>query len=281
MNIIRTTEELRRWRAAVRAAGRDVVFVPTMGFLHRGHQALMRAAVESGGELVVSIFVNPMQFGPGEDFERYPRDEVGDLGRIREVDPSAVVFVPSVTEMYPPGFSTRVIVSGVTAPLCGRSRPGHFEGVSSVVARLFGLVQPTRAYFGLKDYQQVATIRRMVADLALPVEIVGCPTVREVDGLALSSRNVYLGPEDREAALSLSRGLARGAEAYAAGERDPSVLEGVIGAVLQAQPGVRVDYVEVLDADHLGMASPDRPMVAAVAAFVGRARLIDNRVYTP
>ena len=278
MDVLRSVPELKTWRLTRGREGRRVSFVPTMGYLHAGHQALIQRASADGSLVVVSIFVNPLQFGPNEDFERYPRDEVGDLARIAEVAPHAAVFLPSVSDMYPPGFVTRVDVAGVTERLCGRSRPGHFRGVATVVARLFGLVAPDVAYFGQKDYQQVATLRAMVRDLALPVEVVGVPTVREADGLALSSRNVYLSPRERVAALCLSRGLAAADALWRSGERDPGTLVQALRAPVEAEPLARLDYAEILDVDSLQDPQPGRPVVAALAVFFERARLIDNHV---
>jgi pantoate--beta-alanine ligase len=277
MQRIRTVADMHAWRRAEKAAGRSIAFVPTMGFLHEGHLTLCREARAKADRLVVSIFVNPLQFGPSEDLSRYPRDEAGDLVKLESVGVD-VVFLPTPEEMYPPGFCTEVNVQGLTANLCGASRPTHFRGVATVVARLFNLVGPDRAYFGLKDYQQCLVIRRMVQDLGMDLEVIGVPTVREPDGLAMSSRNAYLTPEGRRAALVLSRSLAVAREAYAAGERDPVTLRHRVLETLAREPLAVVDYTEVVDAGTLQPASPDRPMLVALAVRIQSTRLIDNTV---
>ena len=264
-------EALRR-----RARGERVGFVPTMGFLHRGHTSLFDLARGRCDWLVASIFVNPLQFGPGEDLDRYPRDPDGDAQKCRDhgVD---VLFMPP--ELYSPDHSTRVHVSGLSDGLCGASRPAHFEGVTTVVARLFGLVQPSVAVFGEKDYQQLALIRRMTRDLALPIDIVGGPLVRDHDGLALSSRNAYLSAEQRQRALTLSRALHGIQAAAAAGETRVSVLLEQAHGVLDADG---VDYLEVRDAEALRpLTRLDRPARAFGAAHYGRTRLIDNVAVSP
>lgn len=278
MQILRTVAEVRAWRRQAIMDQKQVHFVPTMGFLHAGHQSLMAVAKARGGLLLVSIFVNPLQFGAGEDLDNYPRDEAGDLAKIREIDPEAAVFLPQVEDIYPPGYCTRVIVSGLTQPLCGRSRPTHFEGVTTVVCRLFGLVQPDVAFFGEKDYQQLKVIERMVHDLALGVEVVGVPIKREADGLAMSSRNAYLTPEERVAALVLSQALNAAESAFQGGLGDPEALVQLVRAHLQGEGRAQEDYIEALHADSLETAQDGDPLVLALAAHVGRARLIDNRV---
>ena len=254
-----------------------IAFVPTMGYFHEGHLSLMREGRERGDVLVVSIFVNPTQFGPGEDFDRYPRDMERDLRMAEEVGVD-VIFAPTVEEMYPEGYQTYVEVEKVTQHLCGLSRPGHFRGVTTVVTKLFNIVKPHVALFGQKDYQQLITIERMVKDLNMDVEIVGMPTVREEDGLAASSRNVYLSPEERKAALSLYRSLRRAEELFSEGVRESQrILEEVRG-VLEAEPLVKIDYVHVCDPETLeDIEGPigERALVA-VAAKVGTTRLIDN-----
>lgn len=279
MKIARTIAELRDVRAELPA---PLGFVPTMGFLHAGHRALMERAHAECARLAVSIFVNPTQFGPGEDFERYPRDEARDLAMCEEVG-AVVVFVPGVDEMYPAGASTTVAVGGVTAVLEGAHRPGHFDGVATVVSKLFHIVQPERAYFGQKDAQQLLVIRRMVRDLDMPVEIVGCPTVREPDGLALSSRNVYLSPEERMQALALSRGLRQAAQAFADGVRDAPRLRGLVEREIAAQPLARIDYVSLADAETLEELDGPivRPALLSLAVRFGGTRLIDNTVLAP
>jgi len=257
--------------------GKTIGFVPTMGYLHEGHLSLVRAARKDCDLVVVSIFVNPLQFGPREDFATYPRDLERDL-RLAEAEGVDYVFVPSVEEMYPQGFSTYVEVTGeLTEKMCGRSRPGHFRGVTTVVMKLFQIVQPTKAYFGQKDAQQALVIRRMVQDLNVPVEVITCPIVREEDGLAMSSRNVYLNPEERKQALALPQALNAGKELVEKGERDPQKVRERILEVLQNSPGVRVDYVEVCNGENLAdLEKLKGPVLLAAAVWVGKARLIDN-----
>lgn len=277
MELIDTIAALRKALEAARADGRSVGFVPTMGYLHDGHAALMRRARAECDVVCASVFVNPLQFGPGEDLGSYPRD----LARDRAVAEAAgvdLLFVPSVEEMYPGGPpATTVRVAGLSAPMEGACRPGHFEGVATVVAKLFNIVGPCRAYFGEKDYQQLAVVRRLVADLSFPVEVVGCPTIREPDGLAMSSRNTYLGPDERRAAGVLYRALEAGAAAIAAGERRADAVEAAMAAVIRAEPLADLDYACAVDAGTL-----ERPDTLVgevrllVAARVGPARLIDN-----
>lgn len=247
-----------------------------MGALHQGHLSLVRRARLHCATVVVSVFVNPAQFGPGEDFAAYPRDTERDLALLRQegVD---LVFLPAVEEVYPPGFDTAVVVGGVAEPLEGAARPGHFRGVATVVAKLFNLVQPDRAYFGQKDAQQVAVIRKMVADLALPIEIVGLPIVREPDGLALSSRNVYLSAEERQAARVLRRSLQTAEHLFAGGERHAPRIQAAVLAALSEEPLARAEYVSVADPETLQELGtiPARALVA-MAVRVGNTRLIDN-----
>jgi pantoate--beta-alanine ligase len=278
MLVLRTREQLQAWRAS--AAG-PVAFVPTMGFLHEGHLALLREGRRraAGGSLVLSIFVNPTQFGPNEDLARYPRDEDGDLAKAAACGVD-VAFCPQGPEvMYPQGKSTWVEVEGLDRHLCGASRPGHFKGVCTVVAKLWGLVRPDIGLFGEKDYQQLAILRRMHADLFLCGEVVGQPIVREPDGLAMSSRNTNLSAQARGEALAISRYLAAVRERFAAGERDAAALLADAAAALA--PG-RVDYASLVDADDLQpVATVTRPALVAVAAFFGGVRLIDNTVLRP
>lgn len=244
-----------------------------MGALHAGHLSLVDACRSENDRTVVSIFVNPLQFGPDEDFDRYPRDLEGDLAALggRGVD---AVFAPRPSEMYPPGDVTRVRVGGIDSILEGAFRPGHFEGVATVVSKLFGAVRPDRAYFGRKDAQQAAVITRMAADLATGIEIRACPIVREPDGLALSSRNRYLDPRHREAALVLSRALRRANEAYRAGNHDLAALRDLLQSELATEPLARPDYAELVDPDHF-----ERPgRLAVLAVHVGDTRLIDNHL---
>lgn len=276
--VLQKTSELRRACDDARKRGLTVGFVPTMGALHEGHLALVREARQRASFVVASIFVNPTQFGPSEDLARYPRDLEGDVRKLSDAD---VVFAPEPGEMYPPGERTRVRVEGLTEHLCGASRPGHFEGVATVVAKLFALVGPSTAVFGKKDFQQLAVIRRMTRDLFFPVEVVGYPTVREPDGLAMSSRNAYLSPDDRARALGVPRGLAAAAAAFARGERRAGPLRSL--ALAEIEPIARsIDYVTLADADAITPLSddarvPDRALLA-VACRIGETRLIDNVV---
>jgi pantoate--beta-alanine ligase len=278
--VVKTPGELRRICDDARASGSRVGFVPTMGALHIGHLALVTEAKARGGFVVCSIFVNPTQFGPNEDFARYPRDLAGDVTKLEQggVD---VVFAPDARAMYPEGEATRVRVERLTTHLCGPHRPGHFEGVATVVAKLFALVGPSVAVFGRKDYQQLAVIRRMAADLLFPVEVVGYPIVREPDGLAMSSRNAYLSSGERTRALALSRGLAEAHLAHARGERRAGALRALAEAPVRAAAD-SVDYVTVADPDTLDPLTDDANVgsraLVAVACHVGRTRLIDNVV---
>jgi pantoate--beta-alanine ligase len=260
------------------AAGKVVGFVPTMGALHAGHVSLIDAAARRCDYVVVSIFVNPTQFGPGEDFEKYPRPLDQDLAFCREhgVD---VVFAPSRAEMYPRENLTWVTVEKISEPLCGRFRPGHFRGVATVCTKLFNIVGADLAFFGQKDAQQVAVIRRMVADLNLPLEIVVCPTVREPDGLAMSSRNQYLRPQERQEATIIYRSLQKAAESIQAGETDAVRITGQMDEVLRQVSALRVEYVSIVDADSLEDLQQVRGRVlVAVAGRLGSTRLIDNIV---
>ncbi len=277
MHVFRDIEELRDWRRSAALAGRTVALVPTMGYLHEGHLSLCRIAATHADCVVASIFVNPTQFGPGEDLDSYPRDEGSDLVKLAE-NGVHCAFLPTADMMYPTGYETFVEVQGLTAPLCGASRPGHFRGVTTVVCKLFHLVEPQVAVFGLKDYQQFLVIRKMAGDLLMDIRVVGGPIVRAPDGLALSSRNAYLSHRGRKAATVLYRGLAAAREAYRGGERDPGALRAVALEPILAEPLARVDYVEVLDAETLAEPSAERPMVVAMAVFVEKPRLIDNMV---
>jgi pantoate--beta-alanine ligase len=265
MKVVRTIAELTETLATVRADGSSIGLVPTMGAFHDGHLALMRAARHANDFVVVSLFVNPTQFGPAEDLDRYPRDEKRDLELATgtEVD---LVFIPSVEEMYPPGFDTVVDPGTLATVLEGAARPGHFRGVATICTRLFSLVGPDRAYLGRKDAQQVAVLKQVVRDLGLPLEIVPCPTVRDADGLALSSRNAYLGPSDRGAALALPRSLEAGLHVHHAGGSADEVIAAT-RSLLEAETRLTLDYVAVADLDGLTLAA---------AVRVGGTRLIDN-----
>lgn len=278
MHVVETVDGFRTALGAERAAGRTVGFVPTMGYFHEGHRALMAAAMATCDVVAVSVFVNPLQFGPAEDYASYPRDAARDreVARRAGVD---ILFTPALEEMEPSGGTlTRVHVDGVSERLEGASRPGHFTGVATVVARLFAIAAPCRAYFGEKDYQQLAVIRRLVRDLRFAVEVVGCPTVREPDGLALSSRNVLLSPAERAAAPVLHRALEAGrALVEDEGERDPAAVRDAMARVVAAEPLAALDYAEVVSADSLGAVSPLAGDVRLlVAARFGAVRLIDN-----
>jgi pantoate--beta-alanine ligase len=277
LRVVRTPEEARGACDAARARGQRVALVPTMGALHDGHLSLVGEARRRASFVVVSVFVNPTQFGPSEDLARYPRDLEGDLRKVTPAGANAV-FAPEPSAMYPPGEQTRVRVGALVEPLCGRFRPGHFEGVATVVAKLFVVAAPCIAVFGRKDYQQLLVVRRMARDLLLPVEVVGCPIVREPDGLAMSSRNAYLTPEDRARALAIVHGLDAAARAFAAGERAARVLERLAREPVETVAS-SIDYVEARDADSLGAIDrvEDRA-VLATACRIGATRLIDNVV---
>ncbi|ABY35416.1 MAG TPA: pantoate--beta-alanine ligase [Chloroflexus aurantiacus] len=273
MKVLHTVAEFRQARAAFDVLG----FVPTMGYLHQGHLALVEQARRECPAVAVSIFVNPTQFGPNEDYARYPRDTNRDLALL-EAAGVDLVFIPSVEEMYPPGFGTYVIQPAADEVLEGAARPGHFRGVATVVCKLFNIVQPTKSYFGQKDAQQTVVVRQMVRDLNLPVEIVIVPTVREPDGLALSSRNVYLNAEQRAAAPVLYRALRTAAERYAAGERDAETLRAVMRSVLAGEPLARPDYVSVahpLTLRELDRIGADGALLSMAVRF-DQVRLIDN-----
>jgi pantoate--beta-alanine ligase len=278
MLVARTIADIRSWRRAVTGT---VGLVPTMGYLHEGHLSLVRASRSGCGHTAATIFVNPTQFGPTEDLSRYPRDEARDLALLEQEGVDAV-FIPSVEEMYPDGYSTYVTVENLTARLEGASRPTHFRGVTTVVMKLLQISQPDRAYFGQKDAQQLAVVRRMVSDLDVPVEIVGLPIVRESDGFALSSRNVYLTPDQRAAALVLNRAIQHAAQRFEQGERDATALRRVIEDTIRAEPLADIDYVSIADAESLDeLDHIDRPALASVAVRFGSTRLIDNTTLTP
>lgn len=278
MKIITTISEMHNHSDRLRDQGDRIGLVPTMGFLHEGHLSLMRRAREENHALVVSIFVNPTQFGPDEDYDSYPRDLEKDASLCREMG-CDVLFTPAADEMYPEGNVTTVSIAGLTETLCGASRPGHFEGVTTVVSKLFNIVCPHRAYFGLKDYQQYRVISRMVQDLNMNIHIIGLPTVREEDGLAMSSRNAYLYDDERSGALSLSRSMDTAREMLKEGIRDPRAIEAKVTGIIESESITRIDYVSVVNADDLTHLSTieDRALLA-LAVFVGDTRLIDNTV---
>jgi pantoate--beta-alanine ligase len=273
--VIQSPAAMTAWSEAARARGERVALVPSLGYLHAGHQAHIVEARRRADRVAVSIFVNPTQFGPNEDLARYPRDLSGDLRKSAEAG-AEVAFVPEAAAIYPPGYQTFVEVRELQKGLCGDHRPGHFVGVATVVLKLLNIVHPHLVTFGEKDFQQLAVVRRMVADLAVPVEIVTIPTVREPDGLAMSSRNSYLSPADRIRATALFRGLSAAQGLHRAGERDASVLLAAARAEISLRVD-RLDYLELRDADTLApLSAADRPAVMLVAAFLGPTRLIDN-----
>jgi len=276
MKIIREVKAMQAACREARRAGKSIGLVPTMGALHAGHVSLVRAARQQSDFVTASIFVNPLQFGPTEDLDKYPRTFEADCRKL-EAEGTDLLFAPTNSEMYPPTSSTFVNVEGLSSRLDGASRPGHFCGVTTVVAKLFEIVRPDRAFFGQKDAAQVAVLRRMVHDLNMDLELVVCPIVREEDGLAMSSRNVYLSPAERRAALCLSQSLAKIRELYAAGEHDPERLLAAGRAVIVAEPLAKLDYYELVNWDTLEPLSEARARaLVAVAAWVGKTRLIDN-----
>ncbi len=273
MKVLASIREVRRWRSRAEAS---VGLVPTMGYLHEGHLSLVRRARKENAQTLATIFVNPAQFGPGEDLSRYPRDLERDLELLRKVSCDAV-FAPAAEEIWRPGHDTWVEPGAVARPLEGERRPGHFRGVATVVLKLFGIATPTRAYFGEKDAQQLAVIRAMAADLDLPVEVIGCAIVREPDGVAMSSRNKYLGPEDRAAAPVLYRALTAARDRWRAGERNPRALRAVMEQAVAAEPRAALDYAVV--ADPRTFVEPETAAEGSLllmAARVGPPRLIDN-----
>ena len=279
MRIVESIKDVRATVKEWKAKGLKVGFVPTMGYLHEGHESLIRKASEENDRVVVSIFVNPIQFGPKEDLSTYPRDLERD-SKVCESAGADIIFHPENEEMYFNDFSTFVDMNGLTAELCGKSRPTHFRGVCTVVTKLFNIVAPDRAYFGEKDAQQLAVIKRMVRDLNIDIEIIGCPIVREKDGLAKSSRNTYLSVEERNAAIILNKSLTLAKEKIQAGERDSEVIIKLIQEVINSEKLARIDYIEVVDS--LSMEKVERiekSVLVAIAVFIGKTRLIDNFTY--
>ncbi len=276
MKVIETVEQMHRESDALRMAGHIISLVPTMGFLHEGHLELMRVAKEHSDKMIMSLFVNPTQFGPSEDYEEYPRDTEGDLEKAMRVAVD-IVFMPSVEEMYPEGNQTTVKVKQITQRLCGLSRPGHFEGVTTVVAKLFHSTKPHLALFGQKDYQQLAVISRMVMDLNMDIKIIGVPTVREPDGLAMSSRNSYLSPEERESALCLKKSLDLADEMFQKGTTDASAVKMAVESLIRRHPYTDIDYVTLCDPLTLEpIETLGKKSLLALAVRVGKTRLIDN-----
>lgn len=276
MKVFETADEVRDFVKSFKKTGKTVGFVPTMGYLHEGHISLIERAVRENDIVGVSIFVNPVQFGPGEDFEKYPRDLERDCA-VAAAAGTGFVFAPGVSEMYPEGYKTYVEVYDITDKLCGRSRPGHFKGVATVVMKLLNISGADRAYFGEKDAQQLAVIRRMAKDLNMDVEIVGCPIVREADGLAKSSRNVYLSPDERKQALSLSRSLFMARDAIEKGERSAEKIRAFISEEIGRQPSAEIDYVSVVDGEEFSdLEVISGRVLIALAVRIGKTRLIDN-----
>ena len=274
--LFKKIKELRSYLKSEKCNGKSVGFVPTMGYLHEGHKALIKLARMQNDIVVVSIFVNPTQFGEGEDYDRYPRDLERDLAICEELGVD-VVFAPEVKEMYPEGYRTRVCPGDIAKVLEGKFRPGHFEGVATVVTKLFNIVQPDRAYFGEKDYQQLKIIEQMVRDLNIPVEIVPVPTVRDKDGLALSSRNVYLSPEERESALAIYKSFLLAEKMIKAGERDAEKIKKAMEEFIKRHPHVKkIDYIEITDENLNPKRIVEKGDRILVAVHVGNARLIDN-----
>jgi len=279
--VIRTPRDMQEWSRAKRKEGRTIGCAPTMGALHEGHLSLIRRSASECDETIVTIFVNPTQFAPGEDLEKYPRNEESDLILAGEAG-ATIAYCPSAEVMYTPDASTWVIEDNMTGIMCGESRPTHFRGVTTVVAKLFNACLPDRAYFGQKDYQQLLVIKRMVSDLDFPVEIVSCPIVRERDGLAMSSRNKYLSADERSDAVILKNALDAACDAVNKGERNPRELERIARTLIETVRTSGIDYVEVRDAEDLSVVDEiDRPVVLALAVLFGETRLIDNVIIYP
>ena len=276
ITVATTVNEVRTQVKAWKKEGLSVGFVPTMGYLHEGHQSLIKRAVEENDRVVVSIFVNPMQFGPTEDLDSYPRDLEKDSA-LCEATGANLIFHPEPEEMYTDGFCSYVDMSVLTEELCGLSRPVHFRGVCTVVSKLFHIVAPDRAYFGQKDAQQLAIIKRMVLDLNMDVEVIGCPIIREEDGLAKSSRNTYLSPEERKAALILSKTITLGENMVKNGEKDCKVVLDAMKKNIETEPMAKIDYVKIVDGLTMQQIDTiDRPILCAMAVYIGKTRLIDN-----
>jgi len=276
MEIIKTVKHMQKRADKLRSAGHLISLVPTMGFLHKGHLELMRVAKKNSDRLIISIFVNPTQFGPKDDFDEYPRDMEGDLKKSRQVGVD-IVFSPSVEDMYPESYQTNVHVEKVTRNLCGISRHGHFDGVCTVVAKLFNATKPHLAFFGQKDYQQLTVISRMVIDLNMDINIVGVRTVREPDGLAMSSRNSYLNEEERKSALCLKKSLDLAAQMYEKGERSPAAVKEAVESLIKKHPFTEIDYVTLCDPVTLeDVQTFGHENLLALAVRVGKTRLIDN-----
>jgi pantoate--beta-alanine ligase len=278
MKIIKKIDEMRREVSGIKSQGMSVGFVPTMGYLHEGHLSLVRESLRKADVTVVSIFVNPAQFGPTEDFKEYPRDLNRD-SEVLEREGVDYLFVPEADEIYPQGYKTFVEVHDLQDKLCGRSRPDHFRGVCTVVLKLFNIINPDISFFGQKDYQQAVILKRMVRELSLEVKIEALPIIRETDGLALSSRNKYLTQEERKAALVLSKSLKEAKSMVAKGQRDSTAIIKEMKEIIGREPLVKIDYVEIVDKDNLdSVARIEKEALAAVAVFIGKVRLIDNTI---
>ena len=279
MNIATTVEQAKQTVSQWKAEGLTVGLVPTMGYLHEGHESLIKRAVAECDRVMVSVFLNPIQFAPNEDLATYPRDFAADTALIENAG-ADLVFHPEPSELYAPDACTFVNVEGITSELCGKTRPTHFRGVCTVVSKLMNISQADRAYFGQKDAQQLAVVRRMVRDLNMNVEVVGCPIVREEDGLAKSSRNTYLSPAEREAALVLSRAVREGQRLMEEGERDAKTILGAMRAIIEAEPLARIDYVEMVSWDGIKPVDvADSSVLVAMAVYIGKTRLIDNFIF--
>ncbi len=277
--VARTPKEVKEIIRDWKKQGYSIGLVPTMGYLHEGHGSLIERAVKENDKVMVSVFVNPIQFGPNEDLETYPRDFDADLQMIEKLG-ADMVFHPEPSDMYAPDFSTTISVAGVSENLCGARRPGHFNGVCTVVTKLFNLSEADRAYFGQKDAQQLAVVRRMVRDLNANIEIIGCPIIREDDGLAKSSRNTYLNPDERKAATVLSKALRTGKQMIESGEKNAEVVKSKITEIISKEPLAKIDYVEITDWNSIEPVDIiDRSTLCAIAVYIGKTRLIDNFIY--
>lgn len=279
MKIVSTVSETRDIIKEWKRNGLKVGLVPTMGYLHEGHLSLIKKAVSENDRVAVSVFVNPTQFGPGEDYETYPRDINKDAA-LCESAGADIIFHPEASEMYPDGSCTYVNMTGLTDALCGKSRPTHFQGVCTVVSKLFNIITPDNAYFGEKDAQQLAVIKRMVKDLNFDINIVGCPIIREEDGLAKSSRNTYLNKDERQAALILKEAIFCGKSLVENGEKDASVIVGKMKDIINSEPLARIDYVELVDMNTMkNISAIQGEVLCAIAVYIGKTRLIDNFIY--
>ena len=279
MNTVKTIEEARKQVKAWKKEGYSIALVPTMGYLHEGHESLIKRASSENEKVVVSIFINPIQFGPGEDLASYPRDLESDKVLCKNAGAS-LIFTPEVSEMYFVDAVTNISIRELTSGLCGAKRPGHFDGVCTVVSKLFNIIPADSAYFGEKDAQQLAVIKRMVRDLNIDIKIIGCPIVREEDGLAKSSRNAYLSSKERNAALILNKSLTKGKEVLCSGEKSAQILKEVIKRQIESEVLARIDYVEVVDALSLNsIILINKPTLVAIAVFFGKTRLIDNFIW--